>query len=102
MHVLTKRNASVVNGAAECQLKLSSIIGIPVTNVIGLSLFVMARNLALYTGLVGLESYRAEKGWYGRKKIGSMSKILPTAQWMNKDRDFYDCCYKSIIILGLY
>jgi hypothetical protein len=22
-----------------------------------------------------------------------MSKILPTAQWMNKDRDFYDYCY---------
>jgi hypothetical protein len=38
----------------------------------------MARNLALYIGLVGIDLYRAEKGWYGRKKIGLMSKILPT------------------------
>jgi hypothetical protein len=29
-----------------------------------------------------------------------MSKILPTAQWMNKKRAFYDYCYKSIMILG--
>jgi hypothetical protein len=58
------------------------------TNVIGLSLFVMARNPALYIDQVGLESYRAGKGWYGRKKTGSMSKILPTAQWMNKVRIF--------------
>ena len=33
-----------------------------------------------------------------------MSKILPTAQWTNKDLDFYDCCYNSIIIplMGLF
>jgi hypothetical protein len=29
-----------------------------------------------------------------------MSKILPTAQWMNKKRAFYGYCYKSIMILG--
>jgi hypothetical protein len=80
MHVLTKPSVRVVNGAAECQSKLSSIIGSQVTNVIGLSLSVMARNLALYIRLVGIDLYRAEKGWYGRKKIGLMSKILPTGQ----------------------
>jgi len=52
----------------------------------------MARNLALYTSLAVLESYRAEKEWYERRKTGSMSKILPTAKWLNKDRTFYDCC----------
>jgi hypothetical protein len=33
-----------------------------------------------------------------------MSKILPTAQWVNKNLDFYDCCYNSIIIplMGLF
>jgi hypothetical protein len=31
-----------------------------------------------------------------------MSKIQPTAQWMDKNRDFYDCGYKSIIILCGY
>ena len=74
--------------------------GIPVKNVIGLSLFAMARNLARSTDLVGFDPYRAEKGWYGKRKIGSMSKILPTAQWMNKELAFYDYCNKSIIILG--
>jgi hypothetical protein len=98
--VFTRQNVRVVYGVAICQSKLSSINGIPVKNVIGLSHFVMALNLARYTGLVGLESYRAVKGWYGRKKTGSMSKILPTVQWMLKERAFYDYCYKSIIILG--
>jgi hypothetical protein len=86
--VPTSQNVRAVFGAAICQSKLSSITGIPATNVIGLSLFVMARNPALYIDQVGLESYRAGKGWYGRKKTGSMSKILPTAQWMNKVRIF--------------
>jgi hypothetical protein len=100
--VLTRQNVRVVFGVAICQSKLSSINGIPVKNVIGLSLFVMALNLACYTGLVGLDPYRAEKEWYGKRKTGSLSKILPTAQWMNKDRDLYDYCYISIIILDLY
>jgi hypothetical protein len=99
MPVFTRQNVRAVCGVAICQSKLLSINGIPVKNVIGLNHFVMALNLARYTGLVGLESYRAEKGWYGRKKTGSMSKILPTAQWMNKERAFCDYCYKSIMIL---
>jgi hypothetical protein len=88
--VVTRQNVTVVYGVAICQSKLSSINGIPVKNVIGLSHFVTARNLARFTDLVGFDPYRAEKGWYGRKKTGSMSKILPTAQWMNKERAFYD------------
>jgi hypothetical protein len=83
--VFTRQNVRVVYGVAICQLKLSSINGIPVKNVIDLSLFVMAQNFAHYTGLVGFESYRAEKGWYGRRKTGLMSRIRSTAQWMNKD-----------------
>jgi hypothetical protein len=98
--VLTRQNVRVVFGVAICQSKLSSINGIPVKNVIGLSLFAMDRNLAHCTDLVGFDPYRAEKGWYGKRKIGSMSKILPTAQWMNKEQVFYNYCNKSIIILG--
>jgi hypothetical protein len=100
--VVTRQNVRVVYGVVICQSKLSSIIGIPVKNVIGLSLFVMALNLARSTGLVGLDPYRAEKEWYGKRKTGSMSKILPTAQCMNKDRDLYGYCYISIIISDLY
>jgi hypothetical protein len=66
MPVLTRQNVRVVYGVAICQSKLSSINGIPVKNVIDLSLFVMVQNLARYTDLVGLGWYRAEKGWYGR------------------------------------
>ena len=66
--VLTRQNVRVVFGVAIYQSKLSSINGIPVKNVIVLSLFVMARNLAHCTDLVGFDPHRAEEGWYGKKE----------------------------------